>query len=206
MDPITDGSAHHTDDEMDPRVVRTRDAVRDAVRRVLRAEGIEAVTHQRVAEAAGVGRASVYRHWPDRTHLVIDGPTGAIRDPPGWRSPGDLARDRAGEVRRLQGVLNDSPFVPDLVALVGRAEWEADLRDLKARLLAQGTSGLRRALEHAVAHGDLPAGTDVDDAVALLAGPLFYQRVLAHRRITDDFVARVVERFVRSQRARPSGA
>lgn len=194
----------HTDDDTDPRVARTREAVRTAVRRVLRAEGIEAVTHQRVAEAAGVGRASVYRHWPDRPHLVIDALTGAVPDPTGWRSTGDLARDLAVEVGRLQGVLNDSPFVPDLVALIGRAEWEADLRDLKARLLDQGTSGLRRALEHGVACHDLPTGADVDEAVAALAGPLFYQRVLAHRRITDDFVARVVDRFLRSQ-PRPSG-
>ncbi|MFP3899941.1 MAG: TetR/AcrR family transcriptional regulator, partial [Acidimicrobiia bacterium] len=179
-------------------------AVRDAVRRVLRAEGIEAVSHQRVAEAAGVGRASVYRHWPDRTHLVIDALTGAVPDPTGWRSTGDLVRDLAAEVGRLQGVLNDSPFVPDLVALVGRAEWDAGLRALKARLLAQGTGGLRRAIEHAAARGDLPTGTDVGEAVAALAGPLFYQRVLAHQRITDRFVAGVVERFVRAH-ARPSG-
>jgi AcrR family transcriptional regulator len=193
-----------TTDELDPRVARTRDAVRDAVRQVLRAEGIEAVTHQRIAETAGVGRASVYRHWPDRTHLVIDALTGDVPDPATWHTAGDLARDLAAEVTRLQRVLNDSPFVPDLVALIGRAEWDTGLRELKGRLLAQGTGRLRRALEHAATGGDLGDDLDVDDAVAALAGPLFYQRVLADRRITDAFVTWMVERFVRDH-AGPTG-
>lgn len=184
-------------DQLDPRVARTRDAVRAAVRQVLRAEGIEAVTHQRVAEAAVVGRASVYRHWPDRTQLVIDALTGAVLDPATWHTTGDPARDLAVEVARLQGVLNDSPFVPDLVALIGRAEWDHELRALKGRLLAQGTGRLRRALEHAADHGHLARDLDVDDAVAALAGPLFYQRVLADRRITDAFVTGVIQRFLR---------
>lgn len=185
--------------EVDPRVERTREAVRAAVREVLASEGIEAVTHKRIAEVAGVGRASIYRHWPDRTHLVIDALTGSMPDPVAWRGSGDLSRDLTAEVGRLARVLNDSSFVPELVALIGRAEWDSDLRDLKIRLLAQGTAGLRSAMEHALARGDLPMGTDVDDSVAALVGPLFYQRVLAHSRITDDFITEVVDRFVRAR-------
>jgi AcrR family transcriptional regulator len=193
-------------EELDPRVVRTRQAVRAAARQVLRSEGVEAVTHQRVSQVAGVGRASVYRHWPDRTQLVIDALTGAARDLEAWRSSGDLATDLSAELGRLQAILNDSPYVADIVALIGRAEWDAALRELKARLLAQGTGGVRRALEAAAARGDLAAGTGLDDAVATLAGPLFYQRVLADRPITDAFVAGVVKGFVRACASAPRRA
>jgi AcrR family transcriptional regulator len=51
---------------VDPRVVRTRLAVLEAATMLLRTEGPGAVTHARVAEAAGVGRATIYRHWPDQ--------------------------------------------------------------------------------------------------------------------------------------------
>lgn len=186
-------------EDPDPRVVRTRGAVRDAARQILRSEGIEAVTHQRVAQVAGVGRASIYRHWPDRTQLIIDALTGAAHDLDAWRSSGDLETDLTAELSRLQAILNDSPYVADLVALIGRAEWDADLRQLKAQLLAQGKGGLHRALEHAAARSDLAAGTDLDDAVASLAGSLFYQRILADRRITDAFVAWVVDGFLRGR-------
>jgi AcrR family transcriptional regulator len=179
--------------ELDPRVARTREAVLSAVRVLVEDAGIEAVTHQRVAEAAGVGRASVYRHWPDRTHLLLDALAGA-GDPAAWTSSGEVAGDLTAELRRLQGILNDAPFVPQLAALISRAEWEPELRDLKQRLLAQGTARLRRAVEDGVARGQLGSDLDVDAAVALLAGPLFYQRLLASRPITDALVAALVER------------
>ncbi len=44
----------------------------DAARELLAREGPDAVTHQRVARQAGVGRATVYRHWPRREQLVLD--------------------------------------------------------------------------------------------------------------------------------------
>jgi AcrR family transcriptional regulator len=77
----------------DPRVARTRDAVVAAVRDLVQAAGIEAVTHQRVAEVAGVGRASVYRHWPDRTHLLLDALADLPAETGDWSSSGDLAAD-----------------------------------------------------------------------------------------------------------------
>jgi AcrR family transcriptional regulator len=180
----------------DPRVVRTRDAVVAAVRELVQTAGIEAVTHQRVAEIAGVGRASVYRHWPDRTHLLLD----ALADLPGdagaWSSSGDLATDLRAELGRLQRILNDSPFVPQLAALVSRTEWDPELRALKQRLLERGTARLRHALTHGIERGQLDAGLNVADAVAILAGPLFYKRLLANEPITDRFVATLVERAV----------
>ena len=188
----------------DPRVARTRAAVRAAVRRLVHESGFEAVTHQRVAAAAGVGRASVYRHWPHRADLLLDGLADVEPEPSSWTSSGDLAADLERELGRLQRILNDSPFVPELLALLGRAEWDPPLRALQQRLLRQGTGGLRQALEHGVARGDLPGDLDIDEASARLAGPLFYQRLLANQTIDDAFVAAVVA-DVTAHHSRPGG-
>jgi AcrR family transcriptional regulator len=181
---------------VDPRVARTRESVVAAVRELVQTAGIEAVTHQRVAEIAGVGRASVYRHWPDRTHLLLDALADLPAEAGEWSSSGDLATDLRIELGRLQRILNDSPFVPQLAALVSRAEWEPELRALKQRLLEQGTARLRHALAHGTESGQLDAGLSTAEAVALLAGPLFYKRLLANERITDSFVAALVERGI----------
>jgi hypothetical protein len=77
-----------------------------------------------------VGRASVYRHWPDRVDLLLDGLADVQPEPLAWTSSGDLAADLTRELGRLQRILDDSPFVPELVALLGRAEWDPPLRDL----------------------------------------------------------------------------
>lgn len=180
--------------EQDPRVVRTRQAVREAVRALVQRAGFDAVSHQQVAEEAGIGRATVYRHWPNRTDLLLE----AIADPAPpreWQSSGDLAGDLDQGLERLRRTL-DSPLVPGLVALIGRAEWDPELRRTKLELLASGTAGLRRALEAGIERRELPADLDLDATIARLAGPLLYRRVLAHAPIGDAFVSQIVTGFV----------
>jgi AcrR family transcriptional regulator len=179
----------------DPRVVRTRRAVRDAVRSLVQRAGFEAVSHQRVAEEAGVGRATVYRHWPDRTDLLLE-VVAEAESPRGWASSGDLVTDLTEGLERLRRQLA-SPLVPELVALIGRAEWDPELRETKLQLLASGTAGLRQALEAGVERGELPTNLDVAATIARLAGPLLYRRILAHAPIGDDFVSTIVTGFVR---------
>jgi AcrR family transcriptional regulator len=183
-------------EEQDPRVARTREAVRDAVRSLVRRAGFEAVSHQQVAEEAGIGRATVYRHWPSRTDLLLHA-LAEVEAPRNWQSTGTLATDLARELERLQRTLSGSPLVPELVALIGRAEWNPELRATKAELLASGTAGLRRSLEAAVERGELSGSLDIDAAIARLAGPLFYRRVLAHAPLEDAFVSEVITGFMR---------
>jgi AcrR family transcriptional regulator len=57
---------------IDARVVRTRALVQEAVLDLFEREGAGALTHQRVAERAGVSRATVYRHWPHPIDLVVE--------------------------------------------------------------------------------------------------------------------------------------
>src|SRR5581483_7919249 len=78
----------HTDD---PRVQRTRAAVLRATIELMAEGGPEAITHQVVARRAGVGRATLYRHWPSAEELVFAALAEIVS---GWTfsSSGDLAR------------------------------------------------------------------------------------------------------------------
>jgi AcrR family transcriptional regulator len=48
----------------DPRAARSREAILAAAFDLLAREGPGAITQQRVARQAGVGRATACRHWP----------------------------------------------------------------------------------------------------------------------------------------------
>lgn len=182
-------------DDVDPRVARTRQAVREAVRRLVQRAGFDAVSHQQVAAEAGIGRATVYRHWPRRTDLLLDA-LAEVEVPRDWEGTGDLGTDLARELGRMQRTLSSSPLVPGLAALIGRAEWDPELRETKAELLAVGTAGLRRALEAAIDRGELPADHDLDTTIARLAGPLFYRRVLAHAPLDDALVTTIITAYL----------
>ena len=54
----------------DARVARTRADVARAALEVLTHEDWDAVTHARVAEAAGYSKTTLYTHWPSKVDLV----------------------------------------------------------------------------------------------------------------------------------------
>ena len=77
---------------MDPRLARTREAALGAATDLLTEFGMTALTHQNVAARAGLGRATVYRHWPTTVDLLLD-----LHDtyrPPGFVTEGETLRAR----------------------------------------------------------------------------------------------------------------
>ncbi|GHK00071.1 hypothetical protein SY2F82_18680 [Streptomyces sp. Y2F8-2] len=62
---------YQAEDRTDPRLLRSREAMVAAATALLTEGGLEAVTHQTVATRAGVGRTTVYRHWPSLLDLRL---------------------------------------------------------------------------------------------------------------------------------------
>lgn len=76
---------------LNPQVARTRAAALDAGREILVSDGWDAVAYKAVSDRSGVGRTTLYRHWPTIEQFVYDvllrdlaaahhSPTGATRD------------------------------------------------------------------------------------------------------------------------------
>src|SRR6516225_7610700 len=57
---------------VDPRVERSRRVVRQAALDELGEVGYGAFTIESVAARAGVGKSTIYRHWPDKLALIAD--------------------------------------------------------------------------------------------------------------------------------------
>jgi AcrR family transcriptional regulator len=181
-----------------PRVDRTRQVVLDAVRAILLEEGWEAVTHQRVAERCGVGRTTVYRHWPDKLQMVHD---AIVEQSPALRPvrTGDLRADLISDLSGMVNELVQQRIAVVLAALIDRAEWDPTLQRLKASFVAEAVAELRNLLHMARARGKLRAELDVDRAVAELVGPISYRRMISGEPILPGFVEAVVDDFLRAQ-------
>jgi AcrR family transcriptional regulator len=189
--------------EADPRVERTRAAVLEAARALLFDEGWEAVTHLRVAEQAGVGRATLYRHWPRQSQLLHDvlareaemlhvTPTGILRD------------DLVAELDVFRHQVSESELGRLLATLVDRAEHEPELAQMKTVLVRNGTSVFREILHEGVQRGELAEDLDVDWAIGQLTGPLVYRRLLSGEPLTPTVVERTVDSFLTAHGAAPT--
>jgi AcrR family transcriptional regulator len=58
------------DDDIDPRLIRSRNRLLDAASILLSTGGVEAVTIEAVTKASKVARTTLYRHFRSSSHLL----------------------------------------------------------------------------------------------------------------------------------------
>lgn len=174
-----------------PQAQRSRDAIVQAVGELITEEGASGVTHARVAEKAGVGRATVYRHWPDPVDLLLAALTQA---PLRFLEPanGTLVERTRDELHRIATELNAPNVVSMAATIVERAQWDPATKELRDGLVAHMLRNARAAIRGAVTSGELHAAPPADDLLVQLIGPLWSQRMLVGKPISRRLVERVL--------------
>jgi AcrR family transcriptional regulator len=188
--PATNAAA--LDRGPDPRVVRSRQAALTAVRELLAEEGWTGVTHVAVAARSGVGRTTLYRHWPDVASLIHDAIVQRIGQArTAWT--GDLRADLISELNGLRRLLDDPASERTMRAVLERAPFDPAFAALKETLYRFGSAGFRAILEGAATRGELQPDTDIPLAIDQLAGPMMYRRLFAGLDIEEKYAEAIVD-------------
>ena len=176
----------------DPRIRRTRRAVVDAVAALLTDEGAGSVTHQRVADVSGVGRATLYRHWPTAADLLYD-VLGEVDQPLLRPGGGSLIEWLRTELRRAATEMGEPAVIQFVSVLVGRAGLDAGAAELRRRLIDHNVMNLATAVARAAQRGEIGAEPDPHELMAQLLGPIVFRVIIEGRPATDSFIDGVIE-------------
>lgn len=179
---------------VDPRVVRTREAVLRSARTVLLEEGWEQVTLARVARHSGYSRATLYRHWPNRLDLLKDAIREHVRLIHSVPT-GDLRSDLVAELEAFRGEL-DSGLGHMVVAIAHQARTEASFADLNQAMRTAGTVVLHQIIRDAQRRGVLSTRLDEDAAVGLLVGPILFRYLFEQDTPEPVYVEVIVDGFL----------
>ena len=179
-----------------PQALRSRQSILEAVVRLIDEEGAASVTHQRVAQVAGVGRATVYRHWPEPVDLLL-----AALEQTELRflepAPGTFVERVEIGLRRAAEQLNAPGLIGLAATILERAQWDPQTRALRERLVAAMQHNVRVAIDDAVAAGELTGAPQADILFDQLLGPLWGRQLLRGAPITEDLIRHVVDTVVR---------
>jgi len=175
----------------DPRVQRTRAAVLDATIELMAEGGPEAITHQTVARRARVGRATLYRHWPQAEDLVFEALAEIVSR---WTfsSSDDLARAIIDEIDRRRTELNQPLVRMAFTAVISRAPRDPAAAALRDRLVGAIADGLRASVKAATQRGELRPGLDPDVLTAQLMGPMVWRSFVMGKNVTRAYIERIV--------------
>jgi AcrR family transcriptional regulator len=166
---------------VDPRIERSRQVILGAALEELGEVGYGAFAIESVARRAGVGKATIYRHWTDKLQLIAD----AFKLLQQERDPelvcGSPREKLERVVRHLADIVADSPFSSCLPALIEAAERDRALRKFHHRFQAEARKPLSALIGDGVASGDFPARIDPELAALSLLGAIFFCRLMTSR-------------------------
>lgn len=176
----------------DPRSLRSREAILAAVVAILEEDGPAGITHLRVAERAGVGRATVYRHWPNPADLireVIDRVPVPFLD-----QPGDTFRDRLrATLRRTRDDFSQPVMQAVLMSMIEKSLRDEAADDVRKAKLGRVRQRMEEGLAEARAAGEIVGTPDTDELVSRLVGPIFFRLVMQQEPVSDAYLDRLLE-------------
>lgn len=179
----------------DPRYLRSREAIQAAVRSILIEEGPGAISHQRVAEVAGVGRATVYRHWANTDDMVFD----LVAENPFRLLSPNLEGPLGDRLTAWLAWLDTHFGSQENRALILHIVTRAPIDPAADHLRERRTSDLIHHLGQAVGpdHSwDHLSPEQKRQGLALLVGPLLFHLLMLNERVPPATMNRCVSTFL----------
>jgi AcrR family transcriptional regulator len=176
-----------------PRSAEVRTTVLAAALGLVERDGYPAVTMKAIAEAAGVGRQTVYRWWPTKADVVLE----ALVDLAERRSrPARTGRAVADLCATLRATFAQVGARPAMTGLMAEATHDRGFAArLQAQLLAPRRAVVREILAAGQASGQLGAGVGLDLATDIVFGVMWYRVLSGHapvdQGLADDLTATV---------------
>jgi AcrR family transcriptional regulator len=174
-----------------PRSEEAHQAILDATLELLAEVGFSALTVEGVASRAGVGKATIYRRWASKLPLVVEafGGLPALED----ADTGSLERDLKTMLRAYLELFHKTPLGTVLPSLAGERAHNTELSKIFDPVMRGRRQPLVRALQRAVARGEVPRDLDLELAADLVVGPIAVRLFFTGRPLHPDMVDPIVD-------------
>jgi AcrR family transcriptional regulator len=180
-----------------PRSSQARDAIISAVLDLL-AEGatIEALSMEAVAARAGVGKATIYRRWPDRTALILDAILATKEQIP--ELPGTSVREDLTLLVRAAGHCDDERSAKVVPCMLAELRRGGPLSEAYGRAVEDRREQMRQVIRRGMANGELRPDLDMELTLILLVGPMIMVMLGKAQRVERaDLAERIVDAVLR---------
>jgi AcrR family transcriptional regulator len=171
-----------------------RKEILDATAELLFAEGMAAFTIEKVANRSGASKMTIYKWWPSKGALALDGYFHKVEPQLTFPDTGDIEADLRAQLHAFLRVIRDTPAGKVIAELIGQAQSDPDL---KAAYLQRYSSPRRAlavaAMEKAKQRGQLRASLDPETVVDQLWGACYHRLLLPDQPLTDEFVDALVD-------------
>lgn len=171
-----------------PRSEQARVSILSTTLKLLAEAGFTNLTIEEVADRAGVGKATVYRWWPNKAALIADAFASSTVDRLHFPNTGSVATDINRQMRQLIKVFR-SPRGRIVSAILAAGQSDPGLISaFRERFLIPRRREAYATLRRGIVRGELRKGIDLDLVLDSLYGPIYMRFLIQHDRLTPAFV------------------
>lgn len=164
----------------------------EAVRRALENGEPDALTVDRLAEAAAVHRSTIYRRWPTTGALVAELLRSLTPVEPPLPDTGSLADDLQSLARRVATTI-EQPLIEPSLRLAASSS-DPDLVDAASRYWSGVLDHAAEVVRRAQARGEARTEIEPTEAIESLLGPIYLRLLVTRQPVLPRDVRRLAAR------------
>lgn len=167
-------------------------AVHAAAVAALLEDGYAGLRIEDIAARAGVHKTTIYRRWGSRERLLADALAASSSRQIAVPDTGDVRTDLVTLALRVRDTVIAPSFRAVMTALAAGGQ-HPELEEVGRGFWAARLAAARPIVDRAVDRGELDPGTDADDLIIRVVGPIWFAVFGPQRTPDDAFVARTVD-------------
>jgi AcrR family transcriptional regulator len=174
-----------------PRSEQARLAILGSTLKLLGENGFPELTIEDVAAHASVGKATVYRWWPNKAALIADAFAISTRGKLHFPDTGSVYTDMSQQMRQVVKIFR-SRRGRILSAILAAGQSDRDLiAAFRERFMKPRRQEAYATLRRGIARGELRKDVDLDLLLDSLYGPIYMRFLIRHDELTGDFIDRL---------------
>ncbi len=176
-----------------PRSEAAEQAIIDATLDLFAEQGFEGVCVELVAARAGVGKATIYRRWPNKEELLLAA-LGSLKSPYPEPRGVSVREDLLAIIEVMCADKADPRKARRYALLLGEGEkYPRLMARYKAEVVEPRRDMVRAVIRRGIETGELRRDTDVEIAMLTLTGAIMAQEKSLDGTFDGDFAARLVD-------------
>ena len=176
-----------------PRSQQARTAILRSALKLLGKNGFSDLTIEDIAAHASVGKATVYRWWPNKAALVADAFASSTTRKLHFPDTGSIRSDMSQQMRQLVKVfLSRRGRIVSAILAGGQSDRDL-IAAFRERFLWPRRHEAYATLRRGIERGELRKNVDMDLLLDSLYGPIYMRFLIQHAKLTADFVDHLCE-------------
>ncbi|MBM4228283.1 MAG: TetR/AcrR family transcriptional regulator [Gammaproteobacteria bacterium] len=170
-----------------PRSEQARKAILDATARLLESATLKSLAIESIAREAGVGKATIYRWWPNKAAIVIDAFFREVEQRTAFEhAPTATEAIRHQVARMVRAIAGTTGRIAAQIIAEGQSD-PSVLEHFRAVFLRQRRAAATEIFRNGIANGEFHDDLDIELAIDLIYGPIWYRLMVGHQPLDATF-------------------